>query len=118
MGIINDAIGVPSSMSYVKYFGSLRKAFALIGHKSPRDCDWIDSQQHWTDELAARATQVADALNREKHIVAKVNGSSAISVNRTIKICFQIARQTKKRGPNPPPGGSIARKAYADCSSC
>jgi hypothetical protein len=33
--IINDAAGVPSVSSYFKHFGSLRKAFALIGYVRP-----------------------------------------------------------------------------------
>jgi hypothetical protein len=37
--IIDSAAGVPSATSYVKHFGSLRKAYALIGYVSPRDCD-------------------------------------------------------------------------------
>jgi hypothetical protein len=102
MGIINDAIGVPSSMSYVKHFGSLREAFALIGHKSPRDCDWIDSQQYWTDELAARATQVAGALNREKPIVAKVNGSFSERSSVSTAKSSRYARIGSSQLPVPP----------------
>jgi Recombinase len=96
--VIDRAAGVPSVASYWKHFGSIRRAFALIGYKSPRDCDRIDSQQLLTEVLAAQAAQVVEALTG-KHIEAKVAEPSAISVNRKFRICFQIARQSKKRGP-------------------
>ena len=99
--IINDAAGTPSATSYVKHFGSLRKSFALIGYKSPRDCDWIVSRQHWSEVLAAHAREVAEGLNATKRVRVRVSeGSTSVSVNGKIKICFQIARQLKKRGPN------------------
>lgn len=44
--IIEGAVGVPSVTSYVHHFGSLRKAFALIGYVPPLNCDWIDTRQH------------------------------------------------------------------------
>ncbi|WP_256465046.1 MULTISPECIES: recombinase family protein [unclassified Bradyrhizobium] len=43
--IINRTLGLNHVSSYVKHFGSLRKAYALIGYVSPRDCDWIDTRE-------------------------------------------------------------------------
>ncbi|MCK1583911.1 recombinase family protein [Bradyrhizobium sp. 168] len=43
--IINTTLGLNHVSSYVKHFGSLRKAYALIGYVSPRDCDWIDTRE-------------------------------------------------------------------------
>jgi hypothetical protein len=43
--IINNTPSLPSTSSYTKHFGSLRKAFDLIGYTSPRDCDWIDTRE-------------------------------------------------------------------------
>jgi DNA invertase Pin-like site-specific DNA recombinase len=99
LSIINSAAGIPRGTTYVKHFGSMRKAFALVGYKSPRDCDWIDSKDHWTEVLTAQATQVAEALNCGKRMVAKVDGRSTVILNRKIGICFQVARQLKRREP-------------------
>jgi len=99
--IINSAAGVPSTSSYVKHFGSLRKAFTLIGYKSPRDCDWIDSREHWSEVLAAQATQVAAALTSAKRVKAQgTEREAAVTVNGKFPICFQVARRLKQRGPN------------------
>jgi hypothetical protein len=60
--IINEAAGVPSAMSYIKHFGSLRKAFERIGYKSPRDCDWLDPRSHWNEVAVAHARHITAAL--------------------------------------------------------
>ncbi|MBV8701047.1 MAG: recombinase family protein [Bradyrhizobium sp.] len=99
--IINRAACVPSASSYVKHFGSLRNALALIGYDSPRDCDWIDRRRHWSEVLSAHAAQIVEALNRAKHVRAQVDARiPVIILNGRIKIHFQVARQSKKRGSN------------------
>ncbi|MGY4510302.1 hypothetical protein [Bradyrhizobium sp. USDA 3650] len=60
--IINTTLGLNHVSSYVKHFGSLRKAYALIGYVSPRDCDWIDMQDFWAAEQSRHATELAEAL--------------------------------------------------------
>jgi hypothetical protein len=106
--IIKGADGVPSPASYVKHFGSLRKAFELIGYTSPRDSDWIDSRRHWSEVLGTHATQVAEALTAAKHANVQVEQESAsISVNGMIRIYFQIARQLRKRGQNHAPAWRV-----------
>jgi DNA invertase Pin-like site-specific DNA recombinase len=107
--IVNDAADVPSASSYMKHFGSIRKAFALIGYRSSRDCDWIDSRQHWEAVVASHMEQVAKALNRATWIRAEVDGDSrSISVSGKTGIHFIVARQVK-RGPNHAPSWRVYR---------
>jgi DNA invertase Pin-like site-specific DNA recombinase len=99
--IIGEATGLPSAPSYVSHFGSLRKAFALIGYVCPRDCDWIDSRQHWSDVLAEHARRVAEELDAVKGQTASTNQAQAcITVNGKTLLSFQVARHLRKRGPN------------------
>ncbi|MCK1378190.1 recombinase family protein, partial [Bradyrhizobium sp. 24] len=60
--IINTTLGLNHVSSYVKHFGSLRKAYALIGYVSPRDCDWIDTRDIWAAEQSRHATELAESL--------------------------------------------------------
>jgi len=60
--LIDSSPGVPSVSSLVKHFGSLRKAYALVGHLSKRDCDWIDTRDTWAAVVRKHAAEVADAL--------------------------------------------------------
>jgi DNA invertase Pin-like site-specific DNA recombinase len=98
-GIIKEAAAIPSAACYVKHFGSLRKAYALAGHQSSRNCDWIDTKEFWSGVLTTHATKVAEALNARKDMEAVVdeNGRS-VAVNGT-KIFFFTARQLRKPKP-------------------
>jgi len=99
--IIDAASGMPSAPSYIKHFGSLRRAFDLIGYKSPRDYDWVDSRAHWLEVLEVHARQVAEALNSAKHVKARfAREPPYVVVSRKVCICFQVARQLKKREPH------------------
>jgi hypothetical protein len=94
--IIDDTAGVPSASSYVSHFGSLRQAFGRIGYKSTRDCDWIDSRQHWLGVLESHATQVAKIVRGSKVQVDKRGACTRVKLNGKSRICFLVARQLKK----------------------
>ena len=98
--IIGDAPGVPSVMSYAKRFGSLRKAYALVGYDSPRDCDWIDTRQLWSEVLTRHANQVAEALRSEGFELQIDDERAGLTVNGTRRVWFLIARQLTKLKPN------------------
>lgn len=108
--IINAASRVPSASSYIKHFGSLRNAFDLIGYKLPRDCDWIDSRPHWLEVLKIHARQAAEALRCPKVQVDESCTCPCVTVNGKTRICFQVARQLKKRGPHDIPSWRIHRR--------
>jgi DNA invertase Pin-like site-specific DNA recombinase len=95
VSIINNAKGVPHSTVYGRHFGSVRKAFALIGYVSRRDCEWIDTKRYWSEMLATHAKQVAEKLKAQFD-----EDSACVTVNGKHRICFQVARQSKKKGPN------------------
>lgn len=97
--IIDSAAGVPSAASYIKHFGSLRKAYAHIGYVPSRDCDWIDTKEFWAGVLTTHATKVAEALStyRKTEVVFDQN-SMSVTVNGT-KIFFFTVRQTTKPKP-------------------
>ena len=50
--IIKNAPGLPSVACYIKHFGSLRQAYALIGYQGSRDCEWFDVRDHWSELLS------------------------------------------------------------------
>lgn len=63
--IINTTPGLPCSDSYVDHFGSLRKAYALIGYVASRDCDWLDCRDSSSAILAESREQIRETLRRE-----------------------------------------------------
>lgn len=93
LGIINNAPGLPSVSSYVKHFGSLRKAYALIGFTPSYDCDWIDSRSHWSEVLAEHAEDLVEALSRDSRIRISVNEHQyGVTLNDKVKLTFIVVR--------------------------
>jgi hypothetical protein len=96
--IIGNAAGIPCVSSYVKHFGSLRKAFALVGYVPPRNCNWIDTKRAWSEVRTTHAKQVAEALISTERVQVHVDEESArVTVKGTGRICFQIARHSVRR---------------------
>jgi DNA invertase Pin-like site-specific DNA recombinase len=96
--IVENAAGAPSVTSYIKRFGSLRKAYARVGYVSPRDCDWIDTREFWSEILNKHASQVAEALRPDNGAEVRVGRNCArVTVNGESEIVFLTARQAGKR---------------------
>lgn len=95
--IINTTLGLNHVSSYVKHFGSLRKAYALIGYVSPRDCDWIDTRDFWAAEQARHATELAEALRGELGLQADPDGIG-LDVGGARVVSFLLARRLAHRG--------------------
>jgi hypothetical protein len=116
--IIDNAPGVPCVQSYVKRFGSIRKAYALIGYSAEHDCSWIDCKEYWLSILRNHAIELAEAL-RASEIAANVDETGvSLTVKGQTKITFLIARQTAREGNIiRTSGGFIAVRGRPGCLS-
>jgi DNA invertase Pin-like site-specific DNA recombinase len=98
--LINGTLGVPSVSTFVKHFGSLRKAYALIGYVPKRDSDWIDTKDNWAAVLAKHATHMVGALTSNVKRPARISAvENGVAINGKVRITFLVARQAKKRKP-------------------
>ncbi|MEH2548663.1 DNA invertase Pin-like site-specific DNA recombinase [Bradyrhizobium sp. AZCC 2262] len=96
--IITDTPGLPSVTSYVKHFGSMRKAYALIGYETPRDCTWYDSRLHWSEVRLNLAARVAETLRSDLGVRVDLTvGSPGLTLNGRRKISFHVVRQMAKK---------------------
>lgn len=98
--IINDTLGLSSVSSYVKHFGSLRKAYALIGYVPPRDCDWIDNRARWSEVLAIHSAQLSEALRNAGLAIELDEGGATLALKGRRNVALLIARQIPKRDVN------------------
>ncbi|MBB4382959.1 recombinase family protein [Bradyrhizobium sp. SBR1B] len=97
--IINTTLGLNHVSSYVKHFGSLRKAYALIGYASPRDCDWIDTRELWGSEQARHAAELAEVLRNDLRLQPElVLDGIGLDVEGRRIVSFLIARRLARRG--------------------
>ncbi|MBH5370522.1 recombinase family protein [Bradyrhizobium glycinis] len=97
--IINETLGLNHVSSYVKHFGSLRKAYALIGYVSPRDCDWIETRELWASEQTKHATELAEVLRTDPGLqLDLVLDGIALHVGGERLVSFLVARRLAHRG--------------------
>jgi hypothetical protein len=90
--IIDETVGLPSTPTYRTHFGSLRNAYSLIGYTAKRDCDYIDSGQHWAEVVSTLKQEVATAIERAgEHLDANVS-ADCLLVNGKVAISFRVSR--------------------------
>ncbi|MCA1411732.1 recombinase family protein [Bradyrhizobium sp. NBAIM20] len=109
--IINTTLGLNHVSSYVKHFGSLRKAYALIGYVPPRDCDWIDTRELWAAEQARHADELAEALRTDLGLqVELVLDGIGLDVGGKRLVSFLVARRLARRGEDRAPQWKAYRR--------
>ena len=96
---IINTLGLNHVSFYVKHFGSLRKACALIGYVSPRDRDWIDTWDFKAAKQSRHATERAEALRTELGLqVDLVPDGIGLDVGGARVISFLVAPRLAHRG--------------------
>lgn len=109
--IINTTLGLNHVSSYVKHFGSLRKAYALIGYVSPRDCDWIDTRELWASEQARHASELAEVLRTDLCLQTElVLDGIGVDVGGERLVSFLVARRLPPRGEDHAPQWKAYRR--------
>lgn len=108
--IINDTIGLPCVKTFMDHFGSLRNVYRLIGYKSRRDCDYIESRQGWADINSGLAVQLAQSIKKSGGRATIENGCLRISGKSSIS--FRVARWCPGRLPHHAPLWSINRRKW------
>lgn len=109
--IINGTLGLNHVSSYVKHFGSLRKAYALIGYVSPRDCDWIDARDFWAAEQARHVNYLAEVLRTDLGLQADlVPDGIGLDVGGERVVSFLVARRLAHRGEGRAPQWKAYRR--------
>lgn len=112
--IINKTVGLPSHNVYIAHFGSLRKAYSLIGHTSQRNCDYIDSRQAWADVLANLASQLSTNVEKLGGRVVCAGRNGSWHVDGVVNIFLRVARWTPAEKKHYAPRWSIQRRGLVD----
>jgi DNA invertase Pin-like site-specific DNA recombinase len=118
VSIMNGIDGLASPALYVLRFGSLRKAYSLVGYRPPRDCRYIDSKPLLKAKLAEQASDIARRIRALGASVILDARAQAMTVDGRLDVSFRIARfyHDPKRAPvwhftrriNSPPGLIVA----------
>ena len=90
--VIDDAVGLPHSGTYYKYFGSLRNAYRLIGYNDTRHWEALEAYNRWLAINADNAAQLRDGFDKKS---AKAEFDAPIACMRVsddLSISFTVAR--------------------------
>jgi DNA invertase Pin-like site-specific DNA recombinase len=63
--IINSAVGLPCCKTYMDHFGTLRRAYELVGYTQGRRCDYLDVRRAWSGHLLKLSSRVSDEIKKQ-----------------------------------------------------
>jgi hypothetical protein len=90
--IMNPMSGLPSTALYVWRFGSLRNAFRLIGHRSSRNCEYIDSRPALTAKLREKELDIARGVRALGAADVFDVDTDVMTVDGRLAVSFRVAR--------------------------
>jgi DNA invertase Pin-like site-specific DNA recombinase len=99
--VIDEADGLPSSSTYTSRFGSLARAYELVGFTPDRDLRYIEINRTLRDLHGTIVQEAIDDIARLGGTVAQDPQSQLLTVNRefTVSVCVARCRPT--------PGGTL-----------
>jgi DNA invertase Pin-like site-specific DNA recombinase len=109
--IINDTVGLPCVATYMQHFGSLQNVYRLIGYTSTRNCEYLESRKGWAELNAKLAAQAADGIKKAGGRYTFDGSTDCLLVNRTVRICFRLARWCPGKKENHLPHWSIRQRS-------
>jgi len=94
--IIDEADGLPSSSTYAARFGSLGRAYQLVGFTPERDLRYIEVNRALRDLHATIVREAIEDISQLGGTVAQDPQSQLLTVNRefTVSICIARCRPT------------------------
>ncbi|TAI60371.1 recombinase family protein [Bradyrhizobium sp. Leo170] len=98
--IIDESAGLPCSSDYQLRFGSIRKAYKLIGYEATLDCSYLETREACADMVVKLRGQVIDALEGA-NCRSILNEHGTLIVNEGIAVSFRTARYWRPKGRKP-----------------
>lgn len=90
--IIDEAPGAPSSSAYQNRFGSLLRAYQLIGYSPDRDYRYVEINRSLRRLHPDVVAEVIDGIERAGGHVSKDSTSDLITVNREFSVSIAVVR--------------------------
>lgn len=90
--IIDEAEGVPSSSAYRSRFGSLLRAYTLIGYRPRRDYRYIEINRYLRSRYPEVLTQIRSDLAHAGSMVSFEPGTQLLTVDDVFTLSIVIAR--------------------------
>jgi hypothetical protein len=95
--IINKTIGLPSTATYMRHFGSLRNVYRLIGYTDTKHCRYLDTQRRWVDWSTEHATLLHGQFEKAGCQVTLDESVKCLKLKGIANVCFASARWTRDK---------------------
>jgi hypothetical protein len=96
--IINNTSGLPNADTIWRHFGSLQKAYSLIGYTSTeRDYSFLDTRQAWADVRTSLVREVAARLVKLGRRIVIGPSDDQLRIDAKVGVSFRIARAQKAK---------------------
>ena len=95
--IIDEREGMPSSSLYRSRFGSLLRAYSLIGYSPERDYRYIEINRHLRESFPAILAEIVAGLEAAGGSVICDSASQLLSINREFTASIVLARSFETR---------------------
>ena len=90
--LIDESEGLPSSSAYKTRFGSLIRAYRLIGYTPERDFQYLEENKRIRDLYPEVVKNIIFEIKEHGGQVFEVNKGGALLVNHELTICVTISR--------------------------
>jgi len=90
--IIDEREGMPSSSLYRSRFGSLLRAYSLIGYSPDRDYKYIEINQHIRDSFPALLSEIVAGLENAGGFVVRDPVNHLLAINGEFTASIVLAR--------------------------
>jgi DNA invertase Pin-like site-specific DNA recombinase len=108
--IIDETVGIPTTPTYRAHFGTLRKAYSLVGYLTKHNCDFIDFREHWVAEVAELKKKIADSIEKAGKRSVTNDNDDYLLVDGKVGISFRVARRYEPERPSHSPRWNIERR--------
>lgn len=100
--IINEADNMPSSTAYTYRFGSLIKAYKMIGYTPDRDFRYVEINRHLRQLHAAAVQNTIEKIKALGGTVRQEEETELLIINESLKVSMVVGRckQTMNGGAN------------------
>jgi DNA invertase Pin-like site-specific DNA recombinase len=90
--IINNALGLPHSVSYRKRFGSLQVAYERVGYRSARRCDYIETRRSLAPKFDEIIASLVRAIAGAGFDVIPIERRNSFAVDGKFNLAIVVVR--------------------------
>jgi hypothetical protein len=111
--IIDNTVGLPCSLTYLKHFGSLRNVYRLIGYDETLYWDRLEVHKRWANLNAGNAALLRERFEKLGYRPTFDPAMECLRVKGAGSICFRMARWMPLKRENHSPRWALRRRAQS-----